>query len=116
MLVWVDNAQPSSTRTAIGHASHPRGGARAVLPPSIAVLDSRGTRGGQVASWPQGQHRTNHSSRPGRWAVVGFVRSGPNNEGLDSFDPSSVSEQKKESNSRQSCGDGLLPIAALMRG
>lgn len=98
MLVWVDNAQPSSTRTEFGHASHPRGGARAVLPPSIFLPGSLCARSGPLASWLQGQHRTNHSSRIFRGAVCG------------------LSELKKESKSRKSCGDGVEPCAALMRG
>lgn len=116
MLVWVDNAQPSSTRTEIGHASHPCCGARAVLPPSIVLPGSLCARSGRLASWQRGPHRTNPSSRIFRRAVCGFVLAGPCNDRLVSFDSSGLSEPKKESKSRQSCGHGLEPRAALMRG
>jgi len=46
----------------------------------------------------------------------GVVHVDPRSDRRDPMGPSGTSELKKESKSRQSCGDGVVPSAALMRG
>ena len=115
MLVWVDNAQPLSTRSDNGHASHPRGGARAVLPPAIAVPGLHRVRGNQMAGRLWRRHRTNRFTPCVSGVEFRGVFSGRRSDRRDPLDPCGVSESNKESKSRKSCGVGVVPIAALSR-